>query len=229
MSTNKSSVPSPTQRWIGFCGPGGTGKTTLASVLATRHSLPFHTSPARSVFSRWKITSEADQAQLTQHQQQQFQAEIFSSRVEMEKGCDHTLPAIFDRTLLDHLIYTILRCPSTYDDVFYRNTFSLTLNSLSRYEVIFYLSPRYGLWQNDSFRVEGVEGMEYAKRFEDVFFDLLRNINANIAFFIFNVHNIISFKHSALLVRDLNPRQLFELVKGREWRPSWGTCCKARG
>jgi ABC-type glutathione transport system ATPase component len=61
---------------IGFCGVGGSGKTTTARRMAEVTQIPFHELSARPTFKRWHLDSEAAQLALTEEQRYHLQMDI---------------------------------------------------------------------------------------------------------------------------------------------------------
>ncbi len=136
---------------IGFTGTGGTGKTTTAKLLAEHFGLPFHTGVSRSVFERRHIT-EAIQRDQTPKQNLELQMAIFQAR--QEQIYDNPY-GVFDRTLLDHLIYTLYRCGPAVTQAKYHILCGDVLSDLIRHAVIFYCPMVTFRGSSDGFREEG--------------------------------------------------------------------------
>lgn len=92
---------------IGFCGAGGTGKSTTAKLLAQEIGMPLVPSPSRSCFKKHGVKTEDDQNAMSPEQRYSLQYDIFHAigilYMEHETG-------IFDRTLLDNFNYLMHRC-----------------------------------------------------------------------------------------------------------------------
>lgn len=122
---------------IGFCGAGGTGKTTTAKALCAATGLPFIPSRSRVVFERWELQKEEDQYRLTVHDQMTLQRDIFQARLGLEASPEFT-HGVADRTLADQLAYTMLRGSPNIEQAYFDRHFDEVCASLQRYTRIFY-------------------------------------------------------------------------------------------
>lgn len=133
---------------IGCMGAGGTGKTTFAKGLAVRLGLPFIASSSRAVFERHGIT-ETSQRRMTFEQQLKLQLEIFDAREQLE---DRIVDGVADRTLLDQLVYTMLRAHGVVEEEYYLSLMLRAKLRLKRYQFLFYFPLHTFPGQDDGFR-----------------------------------------------------------------------------
>jgi hypothetical protein len=120
---------------IGFCGAGGTGKTTTAQLLSETHSVPLLPSSTRGVFKMLGLETEADQEKLDgegrKHLQRSIQDTFYSSLMGYPRG-------VSDRTPLDHWCYMLYYCGDYMSEeevgVFRRRT----AEGLKRFAYVFY-------------------------------------------------------------------------------------------
>jgi hypothetical protein len=95
---------------IGFCGAGGTGKTTTAELLGKCTDLPVIPSTTRAVFKQLGLETEASQEALDgpgrMHLQMAIQENFFSMTKQYRIG-------ISDRTPIDHWCYMLYYCGNT--------------------------------------------------------------------------------------------------------------------
>lgn len=136
---------------IGFTGTGGTGKTTTAKALAKELGLTFQPSVSRSVFERHGIT-EADQRNMTAEENLKLQLEIFEARRWQLREKPF---GVYDRTLLDQLVYTLYRGGPAVSEVLYRNLCEDVLSDLTRHVVVFYCPMTTFAGSADGFREDG--------------------------------------------------------------------------
>jgi hypothetical protein len=134
---------------IGFCGTGGTGKTTTAKLVAEKlgHADPVQSawkvspSQARAVLQKWGIT-EAEQKALEPKDTLKLQMEIWQAKADFdeqasgEKGVHY----VCDRTPIDNWAYMLYRCgPAVTEEIYFRLT-KRTAAAMLRYAAI-YLFP----------------------------------------------------------------------------------------
>lgn len=125
---------SPKGRRIGFTGPGGAGKTTVAKALG-KETLDISYIPgvARPIFEKHQL-KEVDQYQLSPGEVWFIQNEIFEKKVEQRVISN----GIFDRTLLDHLVYCLIRCGPALSDFVVKTLEVKVKTELATYDRIFY-------------------------------------------------------------------------------------------
>ena len=115
---------------IGFCGAGGTGKSSLAPELAKRMDLPLIKSPSRAMFKKHKIETEDAQNEMSSQDRWALQLDIFKAIDEQYKT---EKEGVFERTHLDNFFYALHQCYEIMDknDVkFFARTTHLGLASL---------------------------------------------------------------------------------------------------
>lgn len=92
---------------IGFCGAGGTGKSTTAKMLQEATGYPLRISPSRAVFALHGCTTEDQQALLSPEGRYDIQREIFARiSAQVQENGD----GIFERTPIDNFFYLLFRC-----------------------------------------------------------------------------------------------------------------------
>jgi len=90
---------------VGFCGAGGTGKTTTAKLMADLMGWDFVPSVSRRVFDCWGWT-EADQINASRHDNWRLQRDIIQAKSAQDFDADR---CVMDRTLIDHYVYSLYR------------------------------------------------------------------------------------------------------------------------
>lgn len=98
---------------IGHTGAGGTGKSTVAKLLATRLALQFKPGVAREVFAE-KGYHEVDQHKMTGQQRLDLQLEILNRKFQQDRV--YAKNAVLDRTPIDHIAYCLIRCQDAMTD-----------------------------------------------------------------------------------------------------------------
>lgn len=129
-------------------GTGGTGKTTVATLLASQISEPFVSGVLRPLMQKQDITCEKIQL-MSDVDRWKFQKEAFDRKMRQDK--DH-VDGIFDRTLLCHFAYCILLCNNTIPEPMCKSMMILVQENLMKYDIVYYF-PLYD-WgiENDSMR-----------------------------------------------------------------------------
>lgn len=149
---NTRSKSKATSLMIGFCGPGSTGKTTLAQALSKHPNLGgevFFPSIAREVMTDFGVT-EKTQEQLPSEKVLELQLSIFKRKMEQD-AYGH---GIYDRTPIDQLSYCIARCHNLIEDSRYESLVRQCAQSMKKYDLVFYF-PIYDEipYESDGFRV----------------------------------------------------------------------------
>lgn len=100
---------------VGFVGAGGTGKSSVANILAADKTVPedFKSSVVRDVFKQLGYTGEVDQFKMNDVDILHLQKKLLEAKYELDKNTKH---GIFDRTPVDHLAYALYRCGNTLND-----------------------------------------------------------------------------------------------------------------
>lgn len=129
---------------IGFSGTGGVGKTTAATTLSQRYGWTLPPSAARTVLKEWGIT-EAQQAGMTKAELWDLQMGIWAERQRQEDYYTSIgEETIWDRTLLDHLGYAMLRAGASITQEIYPTLEQRVLDNLATYDLfVFFPKPRW--------------------------------------------------------------------------------------
>jgi hypothetical protein len=121
---------------IGFCGAGGTGKTTTAHLVCELTGLPFIQPSSRNVFKRMGVESESAQEQMTGKQRIELQRAIQDAY--HQSVMTHYQSGLSDRTPIDHFVYTLMYCGAWLDEYQTKEFKLLCTRSLMRFKHIFY-------------------------------------------------------------------------------------------
>jgi predicted ATPase len=128
--------------FIGFCGAGGTGKTTTAVNLAARRGIPMLASASRRVFQRFGVEREDDQDYMTGEQRWALQHSIqeahWRQQFQVAIKYNGNVPIVCDRTQWDQFAYAMLQCADTMTEERYNWLRGLAIASTSFYTHIFY-------------------------------------------------------------------------------------------
>lgn len=124
---------------VGFTGSGGTGKSTVLKAILPKlvemdPSIEYLPSVARTVFSRHGVV-EADQENWSPKELYSFQKEILDLRLEKEREHPNF---ISDRTMIDHVAYTMFRCYEGIPDDEFASLMALLEENINQYDIIFY-------------------------------------------------------------------------------------------
>lgn len=130
---------------IGMSGTGGVGKTTVLNAIMDKYPhLVRPTSSAREVFAELGIT-EADQRNMKPDHLLELQEKITSHWLIQFTQLYH-LESVWDRTMLDHYAYGMVRNHKSVDDTWLFNRESLLIDNLRRYSHFFYF-PQPKTWE----------------------------------------------------------------------------------
>jgi len=136
---------------IGFCGIGGTGKTTtlyaVQGHIKDRH-LPVLKSVARGVMDKLQIT-EKDQIFKDEKKALELQEGIFEERMRVEKVLSQSGSPGFisDRTLFDTFCYMSMWCHRSLSPEKYETYKYLALENLKTYDRIYFF-PSWAFRKN---------------------------------------------------------------------------------
>jgi hypothetical protein len=123
---------------IGFCGSGGTGKSTSALKLAEAGLLPYHKGVARIVFADLGLT-ENDQENMSRAERWKLQKRMFDETLKQDADQPK---GVFDRTTLDHLTYCLYRCADQVDDATAKAMMIVVQENMVKYDLLVYF-PLY--------------------------------------------------------------------------------------
>lgn len=137
--------------FIGFCGAGGTGKTTTATLLAKRIHHGFLPSASRDVFKNMGFQRETDQDKLSSLERWILQRNIQIAHItQMSDSFDR--PMITDRTQLDQHAYALQYCSSALSAEDLKWLANLVDRALQFYKIIFYFPLHTFLSHDDGMR-----------------------------------------------------------------------------
>lgn len=128
---------------VGFCGAGGTGKTTTAKAVVyelQRLGYPYELLPSasREVFKRHKVNAEASQLDMPLDQRWRLQRDIQMAHWENYTQNFRNKLLVSDRTQLDQMSYAYLWCSPVLDEDNLALLDTLVQSSLLHYRAIFY-------------------------------------------------------------------------------------------
>jgi hypothetical protein len=129
---------------VGFCGAGGTGKTTTAQFIAKELELPILESTSRTIYKAEKLT-ESIVANMGDESKLELQRKIFKAKVKNDTKYSY----VADRTLLDHWCYCLAYCGEFMpDELFEKMEEQVRIHMKAVYSHIFYFP--WGYWQPES-------------------------------------------------------------------------------
>lgn len=131
---------------IAISGASGTGKTTIAKVIAERFNIPLNPVGARSVSAGMGLDNPYDVDRLGLRVE--FQGRLFQQKRDWEAQHEHF---VTDRSYFDNLVYCMLHMGSALPD----GSIASYQASMTRYEVVFRLQKRDFQDLNDGVRVKG--------------------------------------------------------------------------
>lgn len=120
---------------IGHVGAGGTGKTTLAKLLAKALDLSYKPGVAREIYHERGLV-ETSQEKMGPEQLLELQTAIFERKVYQDKY--HGKNVVFDRTLVDHLAYCLYRCQGALTDQKTKELELQTQEGMKSYGLVIY-------------------------------------------------------------------------------------------
>lgn len=139
---------------VGLVGAGGTGKSTLARLLAKGLNLTYRHSISREVFQERGLI-ESDQLNMTLDQLLELQTAILRKKAHQDKY--HGRDSVFDRTPVDHLAYLLFRSCSIVPNETAEELELLVDSWMKDYDYVIF-TPTYS-WtfkaESDGFRQEG--------------------------------------------------------------------------
>lgn len=123
---------------IGFCGAGGTGKTSTLDVFAHRNpQFKVIRSQSRATFAKFGVAKEEDQHQMSPYQRWELQKEIQSAHWDYMQQFIGS-KAIAERTQFDQIAYALQYCYETIGTKEYQWLSELARKCLPSYGTIFY-------------------------------------------------------------------------------------------
>lgn len=119
---------------IAACGAGGVGKTTCMKEIAVNTGLTFWPGVSRQVFADQGV-KESDQYSMSPAEAWKLQKAIFDAKIVRDQTVEE---GIFDRTLADHMAYSLYRCAPAIDKSALATYKELMKISLEKHDFIFY-------------------------------------------------------------------------------------------
>jgi molybdopterin-guanine dinucleotide biosynthesis protein len=137
---------------IAFCGPSGTGKTTLATYISQMYGIPLNPVGSRSVAKAMGFDSPYDVDKAGKRAE--FQRRLVTEKIAWEAVHDQF---VTDRTTFDNLAYTMLHDVAAIDEALYDQV----CEGFGRYRFVYYLSSR--VFCNPAGDPNRVQDMTYHK------------------------------------------------------------------
>lgn len=197
---------------IGLVGAGGTGKSTLAKLLAPALGLELKPSVSREVFQKRGLT-EADQFRMTPEERLDLQKEILAAKAYQDRY--HGKNVVFDRTPVDHLTYLLFRGSSVLSDEDMLELEGTIKSWMKDYTYVIYM-PVYA-WvfgaRADGFRQDG---RAYLQTIDALIFGLLTKLG--VSFWIAPESDPVALCESIVTHIRLKERERTcnQLVAGRD-------------
>jgi len=141
---------------IGCIGTGGTGKTTTLRLLEPYTEFPYQPGVMRGVFKEQNVPAEANQHKMSAIDRWRLQKAGFDKKIAQD---DANPVGLFDRTLLDHMIYCMIWAWERITDNTCKSMLLLTRENLEAYDLLFYF-PLYD-WDVPD---DGMRENRYASR-----------------------------------------------------------------
>lgn len=133
---------------LGFCGAGGTGKTTTAKDAEKLLKLPFNKSASRIVYEELNLTEEKC-AKLPDDEKYKLQFKIFAKKMEL----DQEFTYVSDRTLLDHWAYCLMYCGAFIpNEEYLQFEQQVRIHMKTTYSHVFYFPFGYWFQKGDGVR-----------------------------------------------------------------------------
>lgn len=132
---------------VGFCGVGGTGKTTTVGLLRDL-GLPYLASPARKIIAAAGLT-EKSFSTMTPEEMVRLQKLIFDAKLRQEVEAESF---ITDRTLLDQVCYGLLRGREAWSESTLKMQEALLKENMQQYVALFYFPMEAFRKADDDFR-----------------------------------------------------------------------------
>lgn len=149
------------QMKIGFCGAGGTGKTTLAKRIAELSGLPFIPSPSRACFEKYGVKTEDDQNNMSPAARKTLQLDIFDA---ITRSSAENSIGVFDRTNLDNYFYALHRCHDILDTVEVEHMHHVTLQQMRKFDLIVFCPLYERCWAAGDATSDGMRTTSFASR-----------------------------------------------------------------
>lgn len=177
---------------LAFCGSSGTGKSTLATAIATELSLPMCPVGSREVSKSMGFDSPYDVDKAGQREE--FQRRLLIQKTVWER--DHPAGFVTDRTHLDNFAYTLMHKPGLAADP----DFAAAAYDATAYYTHVIFCP-LGAFQNIGNDPSRVSDAGYHRRYEDYLVKLMQG------------HGILGFLPSLLWLTATDPDQRLDRVR----------------
>jgi hypothetical protein len=193
-----------TGTFIGFCGAGGTGKTTTAEALLTELGDTWKLLPStsRDTFRQMGLNREDDQDRLSPLDRWTLQRNIQIAHSEKVKP-HRDQQMITDRTQLDQFAYALQYCNNILNLSDLKWLEDLTAKSLEFYAHIFYFPLTSFKDHSDGMRTHN---LATRLSFDLLLKGLIGNLEVPITSVpIMTVHNRVQFIRNTLLAKSKTP------------------------
>lgn len=118
---------------IGLIGAGGTGKSSVAALLALELGVPYVKGVVRPIMAERGLT-EHSFLSMTVAEVWDFQRDCFTAKIQQ----DTEIRGVNDRTLADHYAYCLFRCASVIPVAMAKSMEKLVDENLKKYDALYF-------------------------------------------------------------------------------------------